>query len=756
MSRVSRNSSSSEVNYRDDAPAGAAFARGRRGAVKKKNIVNVRDHEFEPRFFKQPTFCAHCKEFIWGVGRQGYGCRVCQFAVHRRCHEFVSFTCPGAEKPDEGASSPHKFKVTSYGQPTFCDHCGSMLYGLVKQGLKCQACEMNVHKRCERFVPQLCGCDHTEKRGRLFLGLKLTETTPVLKSLEVVVKEAKNLPPMDANGLADPYVKLWLSDDPQKATKKKTETKMKTLNPVWGEKFSFNLTQGDLKRSLIIEVWDWDRTTRNDFIGKMTFTLDEITKMEKDPASGFNDQWFKLLNESEGSAYNVPIMEGPLDSRASTRSGGSSTSPTGDEDLSVGVGALDVSGGPGNGGMPMDALKGRKPKLSDFSFLKVLGKGSFGKVMLAQLKGQEQYYAIKVLKKDVIVQDDDVECTMIEKRVLALSGKPPFLTALHSTFQTKDRLFFVMEFVNGGDLMYHIQQQGRFKENVAVFYSAEIVLGLFFLHRHGVIYRDLKLDNVMLDHEGHIKIADFGMCKEGVLGAKQTRTFCGTPDYIAPEIVAYQPYNGSVDWWALGVLVYEMLSGQPPFDGEDEDELFSSILGDEVRFPKSMTREACSICKSFLAKHPAVRLGCGPNGEADIQGHPFYRTIDWTRLGRRELPPPFKPRIKSKNAANNFDKEFTDEHPKLTPCDRTVIAAIKDDVFGGFSYVNPDPVANGQVGLAGLAPRRLCPHRQAFLDAAMIIATGVHVAGSRPSATTVTRLVQFFAVILTVLSSSYF
>ena len=217
--------------------------------------------------------------------------------------------------------------------------------------------------------------------------------------------------------------------------------------------------------------------------------------------------------------------------------------------------------------------------------------------MLAEHKATGEFFAIKVLKKDVIIQDDDVECTLTERRILALSAKHPYLTALHSSFQTKDRLYFVMEFVNGGDLMFQIQRSRKFDENRARFYSAEVTLALIFLHKNGIIYRDLKLDNILLDSEGHCKIADFGMCKEGMFNGKLTSTFCGTPDYIAPEILQELDYGFSVDWWALGVLMYEMLAGQPPFEADNEDDLFESILHDEVLYPVWLTKDAISILK---------------------------------------------------------------------------------------------------------------------------------------------------------------
>ncbi|XP_068435937.1 protein kinase C eta type isoform X2 [Clinocottus analis] len=461
------------------------FTRKRQGALRRR-IHQVNGHKFMSTFLRQPTFCFHCREFIWGVfGKQGYQCQVCTCVVHKRCHQHVVTVCPRMKKPtkeppiNQGFSInvPHMFNIHNYKTPTFCDHCGSLLWGIVRQGLHCKICKMNVHIRCKGNVAPNCGVNTVE------LASKLAEMG------------------LQAGGLS--------------------------------------------KRNSV--------------------------------------------------AKNASQMRSPTDRREST------------------------------------STQQQTPRLgiSDFTFLQVLGKGSFGKVMLARLNGKDLVFAVKVLKKDIILQDDDVECTMTEKRVLSLARCHPYLTQLYCCFQTPDRLFFVMEFVNGGDLMFHIQKSRKFEEPRARFYTAEITSALMFLHSKGIIYRDLKLDNVLLDKDGHCKLADFGMCKEGMFEGAATGTFCGTPDYIAPEL---------------------------------------------------------------LTKNPARRLGCVPSevGEGAVTSHVFFTGIDWEKLNRREMEPPFKPRIKTPEDVNNFDPDFTQEEPTLTPIDDPLIPSVNQDEFRNFSYTSPE------------------------------------------------------------------
>jgi len=337
--------------------------------------------------------------------------------------------------------------------------------------------------------------------------------------------------------------------------------------------------------------------------------------------------------------------------------------------------------------------------LADFDLIRVIGRGSYAKVLMVELKSTKRIYAMKVIKKELVTDDEDIDWVQTEKHVFETASNHPFLVGLHSCFQTASRLFFVIEFVRGGDLMFHMQRQRRLPEEHARFYSAEICLALNFLHERGIIYRDLKLDNVLLDHEGHIKLTDYGMCKEGIRTGDTTSTFCGTPNYIAPEILRGEDYSFSVDWWALGVLLYEMLAGRSPFDvvgasenpdTNTEDYLFQVILEKTIRIPRSLSVKAASILKGFLNKNPADRLGCNrESGFMEIMTHPFFKTIEWEGLEQKQIPPPYRPRLESERDLANFPPEFTDEPVQLTPDDQSIIERIDQTEFDGFEYVNP-------------------------------------------------------------------
>ncbi|XP_023331710.1 RAC-alpha serine/threonine-protein kinase [Eurytemora carolleeae] len=252
----------------------------------------------------------------------------------------------------------------------------------------------------------------------------------------------------------------------------------------------------------------------------------------------------------------------------------------------------------------------KKVTFENFEFLKVLGKGTFGKVILCREKTTSHLYAIKILKKEVIIKKDEVEHTLTEKRVLQ-STNHPFLTSLKYSFTTEDRLCFVMEYVNGGELFFHLSKERQFSEDRTKFYGAEIISAIDYLHKRGIIYRDLKLENLLLDKDGHIKIADFGLCKEDIEWGKFTKTFCGTPEYLAPEVLEDNDYGRAVDWWGVGVVMYEMMVGRLPFYNRDHDKLFELILMDEVRFPRSISPEAKDLLSGLLIKDPLQRLGGG-------------------------------------------------------------------------------------------------------------------------------------------------
>ncbi|NXF99321.1 PKN2 kinase, partial [Sakesphorus luctuosus] len=332
----------------------------------------------------------------------------------------------------------------------------------------------------------------------------------------------------------------------------------------------------------------------------------------------------------------------------------------------------------------------RTVQLEDFHCIAVLGRGHFGKVLLAQYKATGKMYAIKALKKKDIIRRDEIDSLNCEKRIFEVvnSSDHPFLVNMFACFQTPHHACFVMEYTPGGDLMMRIHED-VFPEHMAQFYTACVVLGLQFLHEKKIVYRDLKLDNLLLDAEGFVKIADFGLCKEGIGFGDRTNTFCGTPEFLAPEVLTDMSYTRAVDWWGLGVLIYEMLVGESPFPGDDEEEVFDSIVNDEVRYPRFLSAEALSIIRKLLQKCPERRLGAGEKDAEEIKIQPFFKGVDWDALLARRLKPPFVPRLRDPTDISNFDEEFTSQKPLLTPPEGVAVLTRKEQaVFKDFDFVS--------------------------------------------------------------------
>ncbi|CAL4170977.1 unnamed protein product [Meganyctiphanes norvegica] len=327
--------------------------------------------------------------------------------------------------------------------------------------------------------------------------------------------------------------------------------------------------------------------------------------------------------------------------------------------------------------------------LDDFHFISVLGQGSFGKVVLSQLKDTGEYFAIKALKKRDIIDRKEIESVFTEKQILEVTSsvQHPFLINSYSSFQTKDHVCFVLEYAPGGDLMTHILE-GAFDEHQAVFYAACVLLGLQYLHDNGIIYRDIKLENIMLDAHGYAKIADFGLSKENIRYDDFTDTFCGTSEFMAPEVLNEDSYTQAVDWWGFGVLIFQMLVGDSPFSGNNDDEIFTSIINDEVCYPRFLSLEAISIIRKLLQKNPDKRLGSSKRGAEDIKIQNFFRDMRWDELLQKKIKPPFRPNLISHRDVRNFDTEFTYQNPNINLIKyRCTITPKEQSLFKDFSYM---------------------------------------------------------------------
>ncbi|KAI0346001.1 serine/threonine protein kinase [Trametopsis cervina] len=346
----------------------------------------------------------------------------------------------------------------------------------------------------------------------------------------------------------------------------------------------------------------------------------------------------------------------------------------------------DITGGTGKiqMGMAFKPISGASLTIDDFELITVIGKGSFGKVMQVRKRDTSRIYALKTIRKQHIVERGEITHTLAERLVLARVNNP-FIVPLKFSFQSEQKLYLVLAFVNGGELFHHLQREQRFDEERSRFYSAELLLALEHLHELDVVYRDLKPENILLDYTGHIALCDFGLCKLNMKDSDTTNTFCGTPEYLAPEILAGQGYNKTIDWWTLGVLLYEMLSGLPPFYDENTDAMYQKILQQPLGFGDEIGSHARSILTGLLTRDPHHRLGV--NGADEIKKHPFFaKNIDFEKLVHKQIQPPFKPSVTSPVDVSNFDTVFTAEAPLDSVVEGSQLSQTVQAQFAGFSY----------------------------------------------------------------------
>ena len=331
-------------------------------------------------------------------------------------------------------------------------------------------------------------------------------------------------------------------------------------------------------------------------------------------------------------------------------------------------------------------------KITDFDLLKVVGKGSFGKVYLARHKGTQKHYAIKVLQKKAVMKRNEVKHIMSERSVLLKNVSHPFLVGLHYSFQTSTKLYFVLDYINGGEIFYHLQRERIFDESRTKFYGAEITLALGYLHSQDIVYRDLKPENILLDAKGHVVLTDFGLCKENLKPGETTGTFCGTPEYLAPEVLRKQQYGRPVDWWCLGTVMYEMMYGLPPYYSRNVAEMYDGILHKPLRLKLTVSLQARELLSGLLQKDVGQRLGSGPSDADEVKSHPFFKRMHWDDLYHRRIEPPFNPGVKSDLDLQHFDPEFVKLPVVDTPTPGTIQVSVADDVFQGFSFHSEEDI----------------------------------------------------------------
>ena len=327
-------------------------------------------------------------------------------------------------------------------------------------------------------------------------------------------------------------------------------------------------------------------------------------------------------------------------------------------------------------------LKVKPIQQNSFTTISVLGIGHFAKVLLVKNKKNSTLYAMKIVKKKEVKKKDE-KYIKTERDILAFITDHPFLIQFHSSFQTESKLYFILEYCPGGELFNLLKKKKKFTEAKTRFFIAQIILALEHLHKFNVLYRDLKPENILIDKNGNIKLTDFGLSKMNISNSdNKSKTICGTDEYLAPEIINGKGYGKMVDWWTLGCLIYELLTGKPPFYNSNIDKLFTQIKNENPFYHKFISKNARDLIGGLLRKNRKKRLG--RKGSKEIKSHVFFKGVDWGMVLRKGYVPFFVPKVGGDDGLRNFDPEFTEMEVSVHSVDSNNSGEIKQ--FEDFSW----------------------------------------------------------------------
>ncbi|KAJ3260209.1 Serine/threonine kinase [Chytriomyces hyalinus] len=587
--------------------------------------------------------CAVCNEL--SSMEKFYQCRGCDYVCHVKCfsnvitkcitHEDMQTAKPGADL-NTGQLLPYRIKhrfqpKTTTLIPSWCGHCGSIM-GPAVRFEKCTECGKCAHGQCKPMIPNFCGL---KPDVALQLTDALEDASRRMRQKRIEETERAERARQGNSKTGEASVSMGMPTPPNEHSKIEEERKVQLLQQ------EQKLNQDKERESIDAALHEAELERRRS----------ELQREQEMKAQHF---------AAAAAAAAMVAKPEPI---------------------------LRPSNYPPNVQVSIPKVLQKNTTIEDFEMLSVLGRGGYGKVMLVEEKSTKKLYAMKAIKKDQIIGSNDANALKLEKRIfqLASQSQHPYLVNMHSCFQSDTRVYFVMEYISGGDLMCHIMVKRNFSQARVQFYACEIILAIEFLHRNNVIYRDLKLENVLMCADGHIKVADYGICKENLPFGKYTNTLCGTTDYMAPEILSQNDHNRSADWWSFGVLLFTMLRGKYPFSGSDEDEMLHNIRNTVLEFPADLPKETASLIKGLLTIDQTRRLGGGVMGAQEIKRHPYFKGINWAAFEKRQKAPIWRPSMKNEKDVSNFDPEFTNEPVMLTPL-HSVLSAVQQAEFTDFDY----------------------------------------------------------------------